>query len=202
MAKLCQKLRKKDRSCLPLVDNDYCSPYELRECFPCLTSPISYFLVERFPFVQWLSTYSPSYLISDIIAGLTVGLMVVPQALAYASIAQLPLQVFNTINFINTTTTYFVNTTKNFIIVYNLCLLQYGLYSAFMGCFVYTIFGTSKDITLGPTAIISLLVASKATSIHQPDSINVRNAVALTLLSGLVQFIMGICNIGEVFVSC
>lgn len=122
MAKLCQKLRKKDRSCLPLVDNDYCSPYELRECFPCLTSPISYFLVERFPFVQWLSTYSPSYLISDIIAGLTVGLMVVPQALAYASIAQLPLQVFNTINFINTTT-YFVNTTKNFVIVYNLCLL-------------------------------------------------------------------------------
>ena len=45
---------------------------------------------------------------------------------------------------------------------------------------------------------MSLLVASKATSIHQPDSINVRNAVALTLLSGLVQFIMGICNIGEV----
>ena len=72
-----------------------------------------------------------------------------------------------------------------------------------MGCFVYTIFGTSKDIALGPTAIMSLLVASKATSIHQPDSINVRNAVALTLLSGLVQFIMGICNIGEVlFVLC
>ena len=69
-----------------------------------------------------------------------------------------------------------------------------------MGCFVYTIFGTSKDITLGPTAIMSLLVASKATSVHQPSSINVRNAVALTLLSGLVQFIMGICNIGEVLV--
>ena len=67
-----------------------------------------------------------------------------------------------------------------------------------MGCFVYTIFGTSKDITLGPTAIMSLLVASKATRIDQPDYINVRNAVALTLLSGLVQFIMGICNIGEV----
>ena len=66
-----------------------------------------------------------------------------------------------------------------------------------MGCFVYAIFGSSKDVTLGPTAIMSLLVASKATSIHQPDSINVRNAVALTLLSGLVQFIMGICNIGK-----
>ena len=67
-----------------------------------------------------------------------------------------------------------------------------------MGCFVYTIFGTSKDITLGPTAIMSLLVASKATSVSQPDSVNVRNAVALTLLSGLVQFFMGISNLGKV----
>lgn len=89
----CQDLKKKDRSCLPLVENDYCSPYELRQCFPCLTNPVSYFIVDRFPFVQWLSRYSLSCLISDIIAGLTVGLMVVPQALAYASIAQLPLQV-------------------------------------------------------------------------------------------------------------
>ena len=93
MAQFCHNLRKKDRSCLPLVENNYCSPYELRECFPCVASPISYFLVDRFPFVQWLSKYSPSNLISDIIAGLTVGLMVVPQALAYASIAQLPLEV-------------------------------------------------------------------------------------------------------------
>lgn len=69
-----------------------------------------------------------------------------------------------------------------------------------MGCFVYTIFGTSKDVTLGPTAIMSLLVASKATSIHQADSINVRNAVALSLLSGLVQLIMGVCNLGEYFI--
>lgn len=70
-----------------------------------------------------------------------------------------------------------------------------------MGCFVYTIFGTSKDVTLGPTAIMSLLVASKATSIHQADSINVRNAIALTLLSGLVQLIMGVCNLGELLIS-
>jgi len=45
---------------------------------------------------------------------------------------------------------------------------------------------------------MSLLVASKATSVSQPDSVNVRNAVALTLLSGLVQFFMGISNLGEV----
>ena len=37
---------------------------------------------------------------------------------------------------------------------------QYGLYSAFMGCFVYVFFGTAKDITFGPTAIMSLMVGS------------------------------------------
>ena len=68
-----------------------------------------------------------------------------------------------------------------------------------MGCFVYTIFGTSKDVTLGPTAIMSLLTASKATNVHHPVDMNVRNAVALTLLSGLVQFLMGILNLGDHF---
>ena len=34
---------------------------------------------------------------------------------------------------------------------------QYGLYSAFMGCFLYCIFGSSKDVTIGPTAIMALM---------------------------------------------
>ena len=70
--------------------------FELVENLPCLFKPFDYFLKERFPFIQWLRHYSLSCLVSDVIAGLTVGLMVVPQALAYASIAGLPLQVTNT----------------------------------------------------------------------------------------------------------
>ena len=46
--------------------------------------------------------------------------------------------------------------------------LQYGLYTAFMGCFIYAVLGTSKDISLGPTAILSLLTA---TLIGQPHII-------------------------------
>ena len=42
---------------------------------------------DRFPIVKWLPKYNTKTLISDIIAGLTVGLMVVPQSLAYAKIA-------------------------------------------------------------------------------------------------------------------
>lgn len=59
--------------------------YELHECFPCVYKPLHYFLLDRLPFLRWL--------VSDVVAGLTVGLMVVPQALAYAKIANLQLKV-------------------------------------------------------------------------------------------------------------
>lgn len=67
---------------------------------------------------------------------------------------------------------------------------QYGLYSAFMGCFVYFILGTSRDVTLGPTAIMSLLVSSY--TFHEPAY-----AVLLAFLSGCVQLAMGFLCLGE-----
>lgn len=38
---------------------------------------------------------------------------------------------------------------------------QYGLYSGFMGCFVYLLFGSSKDITIGETDAFSCVVPHK-----------------------------------------
>lgn len=80
--------------------------------------------------------------------------------------------------------------------------MQYGLYSAFMGCFVYTIFGTSKDITLGPTAILSLLTASLTWSCGPSEDdadtyMRISCAVSLTFLSGAIQFAVGLLNLGE-----
>ena len=70
---------------------------------------------------------------------------------------------------------------------------QYGLYSAFMGCFVYCFLGTSKDITLGPTAIMSLMTATFAESPVKNDA---TYAILLCLLTGCVQFLMGIFRLG------
>lgn len=42
------------------------------------------------PFLDWVSTYKKSYLIPDLLAGLTVGIVLVPQGMAYAMIAGLP----------------------------------------------------------------------------------------------------------------
>lgn len=76
--------------------------------------------------------------------------------------------------------------------------LQYGLYSAFMGCFIYCVLGTSKDITLGPTAIMSLMVAEFSHSWPGDPSI----AIVLALMCGIIQIAMGLLNIGESFISC
>ncbi|CAH1274414.1 SLC26A11 [Branchiostoma lanceolatum] len=114
-------------------------------------------LRRKFPITLWLPRYQCSWIQSDFIAGLTVALTVIPQGLAYAHLAELPL--------------------------------QYGLYSSFMGCLVYFLLGSSKDITLGPTAIMSLMVASYAEG-------DTTYAVALTLLCGCIQLGMGIFRLG------
>ncbi|MFC2109391.1 SulP family inorganic anion transporter [Bacteroidota bacterium] len=43
-----------------------------------------------FPFLVWLPTYSTNSLKKDIIAGITVGILLIPQGMAYAFIAGLP----------------------------------------------------------------------------------------------------------------
>uniref|UniRef100_A0A8D8U5A1 Sodium-independent sulfate anion transporter n=1 Tax=Cacopsylla melanoneura TaxID=428564 RepID=A0A8D8U5A1_9HEMI len=67
---------------------------------------------------------------------------------------------------------------------------QYGLYSAFIGCFVYIVFGSSKDITIGPTAIMALM-SQKYVEAHGPDF-----AILLSFLSGCVILFLGILHLG------
>ena len=50
-------------------------------------------LKRKLPIIGWLPNYRPSHLKGDLIAGLTVGLTVIPQGMAYAALAGLDLQV-------------------------------------------------------------------------------------------------------------
>ncbi|KAJ8915023.1 hypothetical protein NQ315_015998 [Exocentrus adspersus] len=115
-------------------------------------------VLNRVPILRWGRLYNSKKLLSDTIAGFTVGLTVMPQALAYATLAGLEP--------------------------------QYGLYSAFAGCFVYTIFGSIKDITIGPTALMALM------TYQQVVGRNTDYAVLLCFLSGIVQMIMAILRLG------
>ncbi|GFO31479.1 sodium-independent sulfate anion transporter [Plakobranchus ocellatus] len=127
----------------------------------------------KLPIVSWLPKYRCQTFQSDLIAGLTVGLTVIPQGLAYAQVAGLSP--------------------------------EYGLYSAFMGCFVYAFMGTSKDITLGPTAIMSLMTAEFGSSkspclkLDEDGGCEFRDptlAILLTLLSGVIELTMGVLQLG------
>ena len=37
----------------------------------------------------WIQDYEPAFIIRDVVAGLTIGLMLIPQSLAYAELAGL-----------------------------------------------------------------------------------------------------------------
>lgn len=50
-------------------------------------------LYKRLPILQWLPKYNRADAIGDLIAGITVGMTVIPQGLAYSSVAGLPTQV-------------------------------------------------------------------------------------------------------------
>ncbi|XP_063231704.1 sodium-independent sulfate anion transporter-like isoform X2 [Bacillus rossius redtenbacheri] len=115
-------------------------------------------LYKRLPILSWLPRYSPSAAVSDLVAGLTVGLTVIPQAIAYANVAGLPP--------------------------------QYGLYSSFMACFVYTLLGSCKDSPVGPTAILALLTRE---NLH---GLGPEFAVLMCFLSGCVVTLMGVLQLG------
>lgn len=50
------------------------------------------YAAEKFPIIGWLPRYNYRWLVNDCIAGLTIGLMLIPQALSYAKIAKIPVE--------------------------------------------------------------------------------------------------------------
>jgi len=72
-------------------------------------------------------------------------------------------------------------------------LFQHGLYGSFLGCFIYVILGSCKDVPMGPTAIISLLTYQTVSHLDFP----VMYAILLSFLAGIVELIMGIFGLGK-----
>jgi sodium-independent sulfate anion transporter 11 len=121
-----------------------------------------------FPFTKWILSYNSQWLIGDLIAGITVGLVVVPQSLSYATIAMLSP--------------------------------EYGLYSSFVGVVIYVLFATSKDVTIGPVAVMSLQTANVIRAVqgrvgdqlYAPEVI----ASALAFICGVITLGIGLLRIG------
>ncbi|XP_034242350.1 sodium-independent sulfate anion transporter-like isoform X2 [Thrips palmi] len=67
---------------------------------------------------------------------------------------------------------------------------QYGLYSSFLGSLLYVPLGTIKEVSIGPTSLMSLL-----TSEYTHDQ-PVQVVVLLTFLTGAVQMLMALLQLG------
>ncbi|CAO3684430.1 unnamed protein product [Umbelopsis ramanniana] len=75
---------------------------------------------------------------------------------------------------------------------------QFGLYSSFVGVVIYCLFATSKDISIGTTAIMSLLVSQIISSVlaETSDYTAPQIAITLALFGGIIVFFIGIVRLG------
>jgi SulP family sulfate permease len=74
---------------------------------------------------------------------------------------------------------------------------QLGLYSSIISLILFALLSSSKFLSIGPVAIISILTAAGIGQISQqgtPEYIGL--AITLALLVGIIQFIMGFFQIG------
>ncbi|KAI0646824.1 sulfate permease [Trametes meyenii] len=120
-----------------------------------------------FPIVGWITRYNFGWLYGDVVAGLTVGIVVVPQSMSYAQIATLPT--------------------------------QYGLYSAFVGVLIYCLFATSKDVSIGPVAVMSLTVSRIIATVneHHPNEWPGHQiATTVAFICGFIVLCIGLLRLG------
>lgn len=66
------------------------------ECLPPMSEQksCSDAIVKYVPVLGWLPQYTQMKAVSDLIAGITLGLTMIPQSMAYAALAGLTAQVF------------------------------------------------------------------------------------------------------------
>ncbi len=73
----------------------------------------------------------------------------------------------------------------------------YGLYASLVPILIYAVFGSSRQLAVGPVAMVSLLVASGVGSIAAPGTdAFITYAIMLAVMVGILQLAMGIARLG------
>lgn len=117
------------------------------------------------PVLDWFPRYKKQDLNGDIYAGITVGVMLIPQGMAYAMIAGLPP--------------------------------IYGLYASFIPQIIYSLFGTSRQLSVAPVAMISLLIGAGVSELAEVGSQEyIQMAILLAMMVGTLQFLFGLFRMG------
>ena len=128
-------------------------------------------LKKYIPILEWLPQYQKTYFRGDLIGGLTVGVMLVPQGMAYGLLAGLPP--------------------------------IYGLYAGIIPLLLYAFFGTSRHLSIGPTALVSLLVLSGLSAIAEQGTMEfVSLAITTAFIAGIIQILLGLFRLGFLINFC
>ena len=74
---------------------------------------------------------------------------------------------------------------------------EMGLYASILPLIAYALLGTSRCLSVGPVAVVSLMTAAAVNQIAETGSIGcIEAAIALALLSGLMLLLMGLLRLG------
>jgi len=117
------------------------------------------------PIVEWLPKYKKKWFRPDLIAALTVWALLVPEAMAYATLAGLPPEA--------------------------------GLYAAPLALIGYAIFGTSRQLVVGPSstmAVMSAVVVGTFAVSGTEEYIAL--SAALALVVGALFVVAGLLRLG------
>ncbi|KAM3359477.1 sulfate transporter 1.2 [Capsicum galapagoense] len=120
-----------------------------------------------FPILDWGRSYNFRKFRGDLIAGLTIASLCIPQDIGYSKLANLAP--------------------------------QYGLYSSFVPPLIYAFMGSSRDIAIGPVAVVSLLLGTLLRNEIDPTTNPteyLRLAFTATFFAGITQATLGILRLG------
>ena len=124
-------------------------------------------LKKLIPILDWLPRYNLDLFKGDLVGGITIGIVLIPQGIAYALVAGLPP--------------------------------IYGLYAALVPQLIHAIFGTARQVAIGPVAMDSLIVATGVSTLALTGSDSyIAIAILLALMVGVIQFLLGVFQLGFV----
>ncbi|KAI9825779.1 MAG: Sulfate permease 2 [Phylliscum demangeonii] len=119
-----------------------------------------------FPFTHWITRYNGPWLIGDLIAGITVGIIVVPQSMAYAGLAQLAPEFGLYSSFMGVLIYWFFATSKDI---------------------------TIGPVAVASTVVGNIVLKAKKTQPHVPADII---ASAVAVLAGSIILFIGLVRCG------
>jgi high affinity sulfate transporter 1 len=120
-----------------------------------------------FPILEWGRKYNLKLFKGDLIAGLTIASLCIPQDIGYAKLANVDP--------------------------------HYGLYTSLVPPMIYAFMGSSRDVIVGPVAVVSLLLAEflqqEVDPVKNKDEY-LRLAFTATFFAGITQATLGFLRLG------